>query len=235
MLPIEAIFFDLDDTLLNTAKAQENAICEFKNFYNEFKNVNNLEFVKKWDEITEETYDRYLNDEFTFEQMRIERMKKIFSNYGIIIADEDAKERFETYLKIYKKNWILFEDAKQLLDSLNGKYKLGIISNGDSAQQREKIEFTGLNKYFSNVVISSEVGYSKPEKEIFEIACKNFNLDFENCIMIGDKYKVDVDGSKKAGMRAIWANRKKENINYKYQINKLMEIPKQIQSIEQDE
>ena len=92
--------------------------------------------------------------------------------------------------------------------------------------QRKKIEYTGLNKYFFNIVISSEVGYSKPKKEIFDIACKMVNLKPENCIMIGDKYKVDIEGSLNAGMQAIWINRKKEQSNYEYQINELNELTK---------
>lgn len=86
--------------------------------------------------------------------------------------------------------------------------------------------YTGLNKYFTNIVISSEVGYSKPEKEIFDIACRMVNLEPKNCVMIGDKYKVDIEGAINAGMHGIWVNRKNEHSNYEYQIEELNEITK---------
>ena len=223
---INAVLFDLDDTLVNSKKAEYNAICKFKNLYIEFNKVEDADFAKEWSKITMETYERYHSGEISFEELKIGRMKRLFSYYSIIISDEDSKEKFKEYQNIYEKNWILFDDAKEVLEYLKNKYKLVILSNGDGKQQRKKIEYTGLDKYFFYIVISSEVGYSKPEKEIFEIACKMVNSKPENCIMIGDKYKVDIEGSLNAGMYGIWINRKKEQLTYEFQIEELNELIK---------
>ncbi len=225
-LKIKAILFDLDDTLLNSKKAEYNAICEFKNLHSEFNEVKDINFGEVWSKITLELYEKYHKGEISFEELRIERMKELFSKYSINISDDDAKEAFKDYKNIYEKNWILFDDTKEVLEKLKNRYKLVIVSNGDGIWQRKKIKETGLNKYFSNIVISSEVGCSKPEKEIFEIAYKMVNLKPEDCVMIGDKYKVDVEGSLNAGMYGIWVNRKKEQLSYKYQINELNELTK---------
>lgn len=223
---INTVLFDLDDTLVNSKNAEYNAICKFKNLYIEFNKVEDVDFAKAWSKITMETYERYHSGEISFEELKIGRMKRLFSYYSIIISDEDSKEKFKEYQNIYEKNWILFDDAKEVLEYLKNKYKLVILSNGDGKQQRKKIEYTGLDKYFSYIVISSEVGYSKPEKEIFEIACKMVNSKPENCIMIGDKYKVDIEGSLNAGMYGIWINRKKEQLTYEFQIEELNELIK---------
>lgn len=45
---------------------------------------------------------------------------------------------------------------------------------------------------------------------MFKIACKKINIKPENCIMVGVKYKVDIEGSINMGMRGIWINRKKK-------------------------
>ena len=223
---INTVLFDLDDTLVNSKNAEYNAICKFKNLYIEFNKVEDVDFAKAWSKITMETYERYHSGEISFEELKIGRMKRLFSYYSIIISDEDSKEKFKEYQNIYEKNWILFDDAKEVLEYLKNKYKLVILSNGDGKQQRKKIEYTGLDKYFSYIVISSEVGYSKPEKEIFEIACKMVNSKPENCIMIGDKYKVDIEGSLNAGMYGIWINRNKEQSTYEFQIEELNELIK---------
>lgn len=223
---INAVLFDLDDTLVNSKKAEYNAICQFKKLYSEFNKVEDIDFAKTWIKITMEIYEKYHNGIISFEELRIGRMQGLFDNYSINISDEDAKIKFRDYQNIYEKNWILFDDAKEVLENLKDRYKLVILSNGDGKQQRKKIEYTGLNKYFSDIVISSEVGYSKPKKEIFEIACKMINSNPENCIMVGDKYKVDIEGSLKAGIHGIWVNRKKEQSNYKYQIEELNELTK---------
>lgn len=221
---IKAILFDLDDTLVNSKKAEYNAICKFKSLYSQFNKVTDINFAKAWSKITMEMYEKYHQGEISFEELKIRRIRGLFSYYSINISNDDAREKFKGYKEIYEKNWILFDDAKEVLESLKNKYKLVILSNGDGKQQRKKIGYTGLDKYFSNIFISSEVGYSKPEKGIFEIACRNINLKPENCIMVGDKYKVDIEGSLNAGMNGIWVNRNKEKVSYKLQIKELKEL-----------
>ena len=165
-----------------------------------------------------------MNNEISFEQQRIERMKDLFLYYSVNITDEEAKERFKYYYKTYEKNWIVFDDTEELLEYLHSKYKLAIISNGDGEQQRRKIQKTGLNSYFAEIVISGEVGVSKPDRKIFELTCEKMNVKPEECIMIGDKFSVDVGGGINAGITSIWVDRKRDSTNYKYKVNKLSQI-----------
>jgi len=223
---IKAVLFDLDDTILNTRDAQANAICDFKGLFSEFNSISKEKFREEWDKITEKCYEEYLNNEYSFKRLRIQRMKKLFLKYGTSISDEEAKNRFKEYLEIYKKNWMLFTDSEEIIKEMKSKYKIAILSNGDSNYQREKIQKVGLNKYFSDIFISGDLGFEKPKKEVFEIASKKINVPIENCVMVGDKYKVDIEGSTNAGMSAIWVNRKKQNINYKYQIKEIVELRK---------
>lgn len=221
---IKAVIFDVDDTLVNSNKAEYNAICKFKDAYKEFNQGEYSEFAKLWKKITKDVYDKYLQHQISFEQLRIERMKNLFKHYKVNISDKEAMSIYSVYQNEYEKNWELFDDAKEILENFKNKYKLAIITNGDSNQQRKKIAYTGLNQYFSDIFISSEVGFSKPEKEIFQTACKKINLNPENCIMIGDRYKVDIEGSLNVGMHGIWVNRNKENITYKFQVEELNDI-----------
>ena len=223
-LKIDALLFDLDDTILNSRVAQLNAILEFKKKYKEFQNINDEEFINKWDVIMKAKYEKYLKGEITFQELRRERIKTMFFVYDITITNSEAEKLFDSYQEIYEKNWKTFDDAEEVLDELKAKYKLAIVSNGNSMQQRKKIKLTGLDKYFKDIFISEEVGYAKPQKEIFLTACKAINVKPENAVMIGDKYKVDIEGSINAGLNAIWVNRKNEKIDYKWQIKELKEL-----------
>ena len=223
-LKINTIFFDLDDTVLNTQKAQYNAICEFKNSHSIFNETKDKEFSNLWRQITENAYDKYLKDEISFKKLKSERIKNLFSIYHVNLSDEEASLNFDQYLKIYENNWLTFEDAFPVLDSLKKKYKLAAITNGDSKQQRLKVKKTNLEHYFQEVIVSGEVGFAKPGTKIFEIACEKLNVKPSECVMIGDKFKVDVEGGLQAGMHAIWANRKNEDIDYKFQIKELSEL-----------
>ena len=226
---IKAVIFDLDDTILNSRVAQLNAILEFKAKSKVFQNINDDEFITKWDIIMRSKYEKYLKGEITFSELRKERIKTMFSVYDIKITDSKAEKLFDSYQEIYEKNWKTFDDAKEVLDELKTKYKLAIVSNGNSMQQRKKIKLAGLDKYFTKIFISEEVGYVKPQKEIFLMACKAINVKPENAVMIGDKYKVDIEGSIKAGLNAIWVNRKNEKIEYKWQIKELKELKEVLQ------
>lgn len=137
-LKIKVILFDLDDTLVNSKKAEYNAICDFKKSYSEFDRIKDIDFAMIWNKITMEKYEKYHSETLSFEELKIGRMKGLFSNYLINISDEDAKKKFKDYQNIYEKDWILFDDAKELLEKLKGRYKLVIISNGDGKRTKEK-------------------------------------------------------------------------------------------------
>lgn len=223
---VNTLFFDIDDTILNSKMAEFNATCEFKKINNCFANIDDEEFAKVWREIAEEIYERYLKKEISFDAQRILRIQKIYTMYGLNISKELAREKFKEYSKVYEKNWILFDDTIEILNKLKKRYKFGVISNGDGKQQRSKLEHTGIADYFTQIIISGEVGASKPDKRIFEIACEKMEAQPEESIMIGDKYKTDIEGALNAGLYAIWVNRKNEDIQYENTINELSEILK---------
>ncbi len=224
MPKVKAVFFDLDDTLINSKTAEHNAICQFKKLFKIFEETDEEYFAKMWHKISVDLYEEYAKGKIDFETQRAKRVKNLFEKFNIEIDDIMARKYFRAYLNLYKANWNLFEDALEILENMQKKYKLVLVTNGDSKQQREKIEKTKIGEYFSRIIISSEVGASKPNKKIFEIACKEIKVKPENCLMIGDSYKLDVEGAKGVGLESIWLNRKNENIVYKNQIKELKEL-----------
>ena len=221
---IKAILFDLDDTLLDGRTAQNKAIEDFKESFPVLKKYEKENLQEKWRDITMKHYDTYQQGLITFRESRIRRMKELFLLVNEDISSEEAYDRFLIYKQLYEKNWVAFTDAIEVLEELKKKYKLGIITNGDSVQQREKIEKIGIKKYFDQITISSEVGHAKPDKEIFRVTCDKLNVKPEECVMVGDKFRVDVEGGRNFGIRSIWANRKNENIDYDLQIHRLKDL-----------
>ena len=226
---INTIFFDIDDTLLNSKIAELNATRKFKEINNCFANINDEEFAKAWRNIAEEIYEKYLKKEISFDEQRIRRIQKIYEMYGLEISKDLAREKFKDYSKVYEENWILFEDTIEVLNKLKDRYKFGIISNGDGKQQKNKLEKTGITRYFSQIIISGDVGASKPDKRIFEIAYEKMNVQPKDSLMIGDKYQTDIQGAINAGLNAIWVNRKNENIQFENTIKELKELEKIIE------
>jgi putative hydrolase of the HAD superfamily len=125
-----------------------------------------------------------------------------------------------------------FPDALDCLDELSDTYTLGLITNGASCLQREKLATAGLYEYFDVVVVSAEFGVAKPDPAIFAHALSLLGCDregpdhkgpdhagldrdapdrerpnHEQAVMIGDSLTRDIDGAIAAGLQAVWVNR----------------------------
>jgi putative hydrolase of the HAD superfamily len=80
---------------------------------------------------------------------------------------------------------------------------VAVITNGDAAQQREKLRRTGLADRFAEVIISGDFGCSKPDPRIFQYACERASVNPSDAIHIGDSLTVDYEGACTAGLRGV--------------------------------
>ena len=103
--------------------------------------------------------------------------------------------------------WVEYPETKRILEGLRRRdFRLGVISNATDLTRRV-LDHLGLTKYFDFVIVSDEVGFRKPESEIFRIAGKIAKASPNRSLHVGDKYSVDVVGARKAGMNAILVDR----------------------------
>ena len=78
--------------------------------------------------------------------------------------------------------------------------KLGIVSNTASLYQVfDQLDKYGIREYFSNVTLSSQIGYRKPHPNIFQIALRQLSSDAGSSVYVGDTVSRDILGSKRAG------------------------------------
>lgn len=126
---------------------------------------------------------------------------------GIRVDVYDVDARWEAIKADTDSYWQPFSVVQPTLEALRREhFEVGIISNWDHTASRI-LNATGLSAYFDPVIISSEVGYTKPQPEIFQVALARAELDPEDCIYVGDNYYDDVLGSRRIGMPALLINR----------------------------
>jgi HAD superfamily hydrolase (TIGR01549 family) len=102
---------------------------------------------------------------------------------------------------------IPFVDAYTVLAAVRQKYTTGILSNGFTTLQRQKIDKYNLADYVDFTLISEEVGYHKPDKRIFLKALQLAgSARPEETLYIGDDPKSDVAGARAAGLTPIFIN-----------------------------
>jgi N-acylneuraminate-9-phosphatase len=93
--------------------------------------------------------------------------------------------------------------AANLLSALRKhNYTIGLITNGPSRSQWEKIVQIGAEDYFDLILVSGDLNYEKPQPEIFHLACQQLNVRPNKSCMIGDKLETDILGGKMAGLAA---------------------------------
>lgn len=201
--------FDIDDTLYDLEIPFEIAFVEM--FGDNVENLHKifLDFRKYNNKI----YDKALNGEISMEEMCIYRAREAFKDNNIHVSDEDALNFQMIYLK--NKNKIYVDKYIEMtLEYLKSKdIPMGIISNGPHKEQFEKVEYLGIEKFIhrNNIIISEDVDYHKPDKQIFEIAKNRISKnpsEEDRYFYIGDAYTNDIFGGLNAGFSTIWINRR---------------------------
>lgn len=103
--------------------------------------------------------------------------------------------------------WHVFPDVLPALDALGeAGIRRAVISNWLWSGP-ELLHNLELARHFEAVVISSRVGYNKPAAEIFRHALDVTGADPERAIHVGDSYRNDVLGARRAGIRPVLIDR----------------------------
>ena len=103
--------------------------------------------------------------------------------------------------------WRVFEDVLPTLDALASRgIRLGVISNWDE-RLRELLRRLELHDYFEAIVISCEVGFSKPSPVIFGQASIKLGLPPPAILHVGDSLSMDVRGAEAAGFQSLHLRR----------------------------
>lgn len=222
---IKDVFFDLDHTLWDFDKNSE--LTFEKIFRQKHPEIEIDEFIEKYVPINQACWALYQYDKITHQELRYRRLKESFDALDYEVSDEEIEVISQEYIRLLPDNNHLFDGAFEILDYLNGKYKLHIITNGFADVQFRKMKNAKLDPYFESITNSEMAGVKKPNPIIFEHALSLANAKKENSIMIGDSLDADVQGALNMGLDAIFFNESKIAVeNNIKQINHLLELKK---------
>jgi len=96
-----------------------------------------------------------------------------------------------------------FPDAVRTLSALSrSDLKRGVLTNGLTVKQAEKLVRLGLQNAFSPgaIFISEEIGVAKPHHKIFHVACEALGAEPGETLYVGDHPQKDVDSAHEAGL-----------------------------------
>jgi HAD superfamily hydrolase (TIGR01509 family) len=115
---------------------------------------------------------------------------------------------FSNHSRMARDAFRPYPDVRSFLEyATEHGLRLGLVTNGPSDLQRDKIDALGLRRYISAVVISGEHGVAKPDPAIFQVALDALAVDPADAWCVGDSLDTDITGALSAGMTALWLNR----------------------------
>lgn len=201
------IFFDLDHTIWDFDRNAQETLLELYEVY-QLKTLglhSAQDFIDRYTENNHRLWAQYHLGEISKETLRAERFRNTFIELGV--SPEHVPQQFEDdYVRISPTKTNLFAGAEKVLAYLQKKYQLHIISNGFKETTLTKMEVSGLNPYFTQVIISEDVGVNKPNPAIFEHALTKAAAEKQESIMIGDSLEADIRGAQAFGLKAIFFN-----------------------------
>ncbi len=149
-----------------------------------------------------------------------EVVRKVYADVGMF---DDFDDYFNDLFEVFRKAaWQIFPETKNILNEIKSLgFAIIIVSNFDS-RVYDVCESLSIIDHFDDFIISSEVGYAKPDIEIYNIALSRNNLNPQQCVFIGDNYLNDYAAPKSIGMQALLLNR--DNENNKHSVQKISNL-----------
>jgi putative hydrolase of the HAD superfamily len=207
---MNAWLFDLDDTLLNYSGSVERCWDEACAAHCGPAGIDLEQFAKAlartrrwfWSDPARHRRER-INMPLAWQHIAEFALKDMgVSNDGLAIhlSREYAIRRRESL--------DLFPESLKTLDRLRALgMPLGLVTNGDAAQQRDKIERFDLARHFDVIVIEGEFGVGKPDAAVYRHALAAIGVKPSEATMVGDHLEFDVDGAQRFGLTGIWIDR----------------------------
>jgi putative hydrolase of the HAD superfamily len=187
---MKAVLFDLDDTLLDRKVSLTSFVShqakkivadeDVVRFVNRFIELDANGSVWK-DVVYSSLVDEFYLSEITSEELL-----------------NDYVKNFRSFCRAKPGS----QEAIKVLHSFG--LKLGLISNGKSPFQEQCFEALSMGHLFHDVIVSDAVGYKKPDKNIFLLACKNLAITPNEAIFVGDNPIADIQGANAVGMYTIY-------------------------------
>ena len=210
IMECRTVFIDLDDTLWNF---RANTLVALRAVYEELDLKPLLgeyeSFQSRYLKRNHELWDLYHRGEITKELLMVERFRTLFRQSGCPDPDDRLSVRLnERYLDLLSRQSVLVDGAREALEYLKSRgYRLYILSNGFEEAQFKKLRSSGIEHYFERVVLSDEIGVTKPDRRLFDYALSVTGSAAEDTVLIGDNYEVDVQGALAAGWHALFFDR----------------------------
>ncbi len=217
------LLFDLDNTLFD-ASSCEPAAFEYALAQGGVARPN--DYWETFSEINNELWDAVVRQELTPNEVQARRFGDLVAAAGLTADPKLLADEYVVGMGAYGE---LYPGARDVLDRLRQQARMGLVTNGLGEVVRARVARLELEPLFDAIVISGEVGVSKPDASIFELAFLALGRPAKpTALMIGDSLSSDVAGANNFGIAACWYNPARkprpDNVMIDHEIASLREV-----------
>jgi YjjG family noncanonical pyrimidine nucleotidase len=195
------VLLDLDHTLIDSAAAEIEA---FDITLDAAGVENPRQYLETYLDINHALWKRVERGELQPKDVRHTRFDHFVKAVSL---DADHMELSDAYGVALAEQSRLFPGAREVLEHLAEIASLAMVTNGLSDVQRSRIALLDLEGYFDAIIISAEIGVTKPGTAIFDHAFDQLGSPpKELALMVGDSLSSDIKGGVDYGIDTCWFN-----------------------------
>ena len=195
------LLFDADGTVFDYDRAENIALVEvFRLMGVTFDPA----YLTAYRHINQALWQAVEKGELTLSRLKVHRFELLLQTIGVAYPPSAFSA---SYLNCLADRSELVENAAEVVQALHGKYRIAILTNGLQVVQRERLAKSIIHQYVAEVIISEEIGVSKPAREFFDAALARLgHPSHREALMIGDSWASDILGAIQYGLDACWFN-----------------------------
>lgn len=206
-MPLRAVAFDLDNTLVDHDRAARLALAAWVDRRGW---TAHREMGDRWIALEDRHFADYVAGRVDFEEHRRRRLRGILPVVGADLptGDDDLDALFAEYRQLYTQNWVLYDDVLPALRRVaEAGLTVAVLTNGQPGQQHEKVARTGLAPHVDLLLTVADVPAPKPDPRAFATLCGRLGRGPTEVCFVGDDLDADVHGASAAGLPTVHLDR----------------------------
>jgi putative hydrolase of the HAD superfamily len=197
----------MDDTIFDHSLTCRAALARLRRTEIRLRGLSLLKLWHEYTRLLEAVQPEVFAGRLTVQQARVERFRQLAGICGHAISESTAAEFSQQYRANYQSLRRTVPGVREVLEHLQGRTVIGIVTNNEVPEQEEKLDHFRLRSLVDFMIVSAGVGVAKPDPQIFRLALARAGTRPEETVMIGDSWGSDITGARNTGIRPVWFNR----------------------------
>ena len=189
----KAILMDADETLFDFEAGNRNAVSALLDGIG----YDHPDRYEQYQAVNHACWRLLEQGKMTQGELKLARWARFFTLYSIQADPAEAADRF---IDLLGGQSILLPHAEEVVRAIAARLPVLVLTNGITQVQKRRMAASPLRQYIAGMVISQEVGVSKPDPAIFRIALDRLGVGPRDALMVGDGITSDVIGANRAGV-----------------------------------